>query len=201
MEIRKLTEVRLLGVLHRKYLHELLDFCLYEECLQEETAQDYFEWLKAKICDVGHGVPDKRFKKHRDDLFSGSDNEHTATAYGQILRGLGDERFEDRKAHQPSQNGILTDYFQGQTFNEFRKDFKDFVSRDLNNGRITKDESLKILDCFDYYCNLFVKEGAPETRAYSSPNPDFSLEANWQEKNSVRKGKRNLKSGESWEAA
>ena len=49
MRVSRLNEDRLIEVRHRKYLNELLDFCLYESFLNEETAEDYFDWLLPRV--------------------------------------------------------------------------------------------------------------------------------------------------------
>ena len=45
MRINKLDEEKVNEVQRKRNLNELFDFCLYKDCLQEETAEKYFAFL------------------------------------------------------------------------------------------------------------------------------------------------------------
>lgn len=109
MKVSKFNKEKLNEVLRRKYLNDLIDFCLYESCLQEETAREYFDWLVDKIENDG------------DYAKIGGKTEK------EILQTSALDRWNEEKRQMRNQieNGVIINYFgDNQSFNDFVSDFE-----------------------------------------------------------------------------
>lgn len=170
MRVSRLNEEKLNEIKHRKYLNELIDFCLYESCLNEETAREYFEWLAKKI------------KNDGDYAKIGGKTEK------EILQASALERWEEEKRQMRNQteNGVITDYFgENQSFNDFVWDFEKELKNGIDNGEIDKKDLPKIRACFDYYCDLFsYREKTSRSSNWDEPKPHFSKKVTWKGKDS-----------------
>lgn len=160
MRISKLNKDRLVEVRRRKYLNELFDFCLYESCLQEETATDYFAWLINQGLNQVNWDEKNSYKKNSDIDVANTDR------FNAELNRLEATDDYDEKG-----------YFEGNTFAEFRKEFK----RNLRNQKanFSKSELSQILNMFDLYCSRFVKNLDGLKREYEKITPTFAQSANW----------------------
>lgn len=170
MKVSKFNKEKLNEVLRRKYLNELIDFCLYENCLQEETAREYFDWLIDKIENDG------------DYAKIGGKTEK------EILQTSALDRWNEEKRQMRNQieNGVIINYFgDNQSFNDFVSDFEKELKRGIDNRTIEKRDLPKIRACFDYYCNLFsYREKASRSSNWAEPRPYFSKKVTWKGKDS-----------------
>lgn len=186
MRALRLNENRLIEMHRRKYLNELLDFCLYESCLQEEAARDYFEWLKDRV------VEDKRFDFERKDYYKGG-KKSKVNYSTDILEPTAVDRFKYEQRFM-NQTDFQHAYFQSDDENKNLEKGKnigisldDFINEFKNYLKTRKDVSdsqrMKIADCFEYYCDMFAKDKFVEYDWWTTPTaPTFSDEVSWKNK-------------------
>lgn len=119
MRVNKLGEEKLNEVQRKKNLNELFDFCLYGDCLQEETAEKYFKFL------LQTGLQNIDCKS--TDKTMNAELNHVNT----------DLRFNAKSRRPYAQND---DYFEGETLEQFEKDFLDFVKEQRHHNLTPKVE-------------------------------------------------------------
>lgn len=141
MRINKLDEEKVNEVQRKRNLNELFDFCLYKDCLQEETAEKYFAFL------LQTGLQNVDWKS--TDKTMNAELNHVNT----------DLRFNIESRRPYAQND---DYFEGETLEQFEKDFLDFVKEQRRHNLTPKIER-KIMTVFNDYVKHFKGDKSVES--------------------------------------
>lgn len=151
MRMSKLNENRLAEIRHRKCLNELLDFCLYGDCLQEETAREYFYWLLPRVLTQNDAIRDFLISKNLNTNVYKTDfsNYESVNANREILTNLGEERFSEFEVDDKKQkdDGIIIDYFD-DGFKFFKSQLKSLLDKMKASAKKLKmsDREMKKLE-------------------------------------------------------
>lgn len=144
--------------LKEKVLNELLDFCKYGYCLEEETAKEYLKFLVNGIKNISN-----KYK----------------TVSADSAHKINNKRFEDERARNKK---IKDDYFESfsgkeGTLSEFEDMFNQLKMEKDDKGKrkIPQEWITWIQSTFnDYVCRFDKRD--------SSIKADFADEVNWKDK-------------------
>lgn len=162
MRVSRLNEERLNEIRRKKYLNELVDFCRYGYCLEEETAKDYLNFLVNRIKkitrrhntitkDTAHKINNKRFKDERARD-----------------RRIDDDYFETFSNKEGTLNEFEIEF--GNMFNQLKTEKDDDGKRKIPQEWITWIQTT----FNDYVCRFDKRD--------SSIGTDFAAEVNWVDK-------------------
>lgn len=112
----------------RELLQETKDYFLYGECLQEETAESYLKYLK--------------------DNWESFDLEQTGTALDAELDSINTNRFNEQLKDLEKKE----DYFEGSSFEEFKRGFQEKLQR---NTEFSNAQKRQVQMIFNEYVSKF----------------------------------------------
>ena len=163
MKVSKLTERKLQETEYKNCLNEMIDFCLYESCLNEETAKDYFKFL------INDGLSKIDWKNKN------------AYEQNEEIDAVSFDRFNKEKKRLTADKDKYNEegYFESKSFAEFRNDFKKLLKNKKNDKSLTKDEIGNILLMFDLYCSRFSQNLDKLQTKQGVILPTFRNEAKW----------------------
>lgn len=163
MRISKLNEEKLQETEYKNYLNEVVDLCLYGRCLNEETANKYFEFL------ITDGLKKVDLNNQEAEKLNDSIDKVNMDRFNKELDSLSNDESKYN----------CEGYFEGKTFAKFRKDFKKLLIDKKNDKSLTRKEIENILYVFDLYCSRFVKNNDAPRKTNEYINPTFRDKAHW----------------------
>lgn len=159
--------------LKEKVLNELLDFCKYGYCLEEETAKTYMQFLVDALVKI---------EKSRGKKAAANEENHSK---------VNNNRFAGERDRLGNRAG--DDYFEGKSLGEFEKDFEKIFNQlktqhTLDDKRkIPAEWIVWIQDTFNNYVARFEKRN-------TKIDTDFRNQVDWKDKKQTSNSGRYLPS-------